>query len=126
MSTPGASVSGSTLQCDRDAREIFNEAAIAHGTHDAELALVVCEKLTRIEPHYRLAPRSADDAQASATSGIRSRSAPETPAGKPIRIAAKFAGSCQKCGARHSAGDPIWWVRGARGVDCVGCGGASR
>ena len=83
-----------TLEVDRDAREIFNTAAIAIGTHDAEAAFDVCRKLVAIEEHYRFALRVGDDApnaktSSSTTSGFR-------------HMAAKFAGRCSKCAGRCS------------------------
>jgi hypothetical protein len=55
-------MSGSTtLQVDRDAREVFNLAAIAIGMRDAEAAFEVCRKLVAIEEHYTLRLRAGDE-----------------------------------------------------------------
>jgi len=102
-----------TLEVDRDAREIFNTAAIAIGTHDAEAAFDVCRKLVAIEEHYRFALRVGDDApnaktSSSTTSGFRHMAAKF--AGRCSKFAgrcSKCAGRCSKCARAISVGTPI-------------------
>ena len=38
-------------------------------------------------------------------------------------IISKFSGRCRDCGLPHEAGDYVSWMRGIKGVLCLGCGG---
>ncbi len=103
------------------AREIWNRAAIAAGMSDADEALAVCRMLGEIESEYHLiakteiheAPRPKRDSEPAK---------PGDASGKTVRLASKFAGTCRTCGARHDRGEPVWWTRGVRCVECDGCG----
>jgi hypothetical protein len=97
-----------TLDVDRDAREIFNAAAIASGTHDADAAFDVCRKLAGLEEHYRFALRLGADAPVA----HRGKDEPGPASGAPgassvRRMDAKFPGRCCKCQGHIVVGTPI-------------------
>lgn len=93
----------STLRIDQIASGIFNRAAIVVGTHDAELAFQVCAELAEIEPHYRLALRTGDDA----TRGQPPASRTPSSSGSGRSFQAKYAGQCARCGKSFPVGAPI-------------------
>jgi hypothetical protein len=101
-----------TLEVDRDAREIFNTAAIAIGTNDTEAALDVCRKLVGLEAHYRLALRVDDDAPPE----YRARETSRPPAAQnPLRrMDAKFPGRCGRCQSHIAVGMAIAYDAAAK------------
>lgn len=103
------------LAVDQIARAIFNNAAIAVGTRDAELALQVCTDLGAIERDYRLALRCEPARTASPSTSEHG----STFCGR--MIATKFAAQCKVCRAPIAAGAEVIWQKGV-GVACVACG----
>lgn len=47
---------------------------------------------------------------------------PSSVIAKPVKLRARYAGNCAACGAPIDVDDPVWWTRGAQGVECAGCG----
>lgn len=108
----------STLEADRDAREVFNLAAIAVGMGDKDAALDVCKKLQKIEPHYRLALRTEPTAEFP-----QSRTGQAGKPGPGRLISSQYAGRCRTCGAGHTVGASVYYTPGVKGVECRQCGG---
>ena len=115
-----------TLDVDRDAREIFNLAAIAAGMNDGEAALDVCRKLGTLEAHYRLALRVGDDAppEYRERDTVRPGRAPtgESVGGNSLRrMDAKYGGRCAKCARGISVGTPIAYDPASKQAFHEGC-----
>jgi hypothetical protein len=95
------------VKTDGLAREARERAEGAAATRDGTLALEACDALSELfAAGYRLFPL-AD---------------PDEVAAKPVRMRARYEGSCAVCGAPIAVDDAVWWTRGVQGVECGECG----
>ncbi len=107
-------MSTQTLQVDRDAREVFNDAAIAVGMNDAEAALDVCRKLGRVEEAYMLTLRSGEQ-HARATGAAFT--------GRPMH--SRFGGRCAVCSQPFPEGAAILYDGVSKRAVHAACGEAA-
>ena len=102
------------LEVDVLAREIWNRAAMAHGTRDIELALQVCAELGKIEQAYELRIKPGHEPAAE-----RKGSTAGKFTGRPIT--SKYPGACRVCRHPYSIGDSVLWSK-AGGCAHITCG----
>lgn len=109
-----------TLQVDRDAREVFNEAAIAVGMGDKDLALAVCRKLAAVETAYELRLRvERPDSGHARDGGAASERAGR---GSARRMESRFGGRCAKCTRPFPAGTEILYDVDRKVATHASCG----
>lgn len=95
------------VRADANAREARERAELAAANRDSAQALEACSLLAELfRSGYRLTALAE----------------PAAIPAKPVRMRARFEGSCAECSAPIAPNDFVFWTRGVQGIECATCG----